>query len=200
MNENVTHSVKPAAVASRRSARSCSRRSLGEAALLERGEGRRQAVVAVVARDFLDQIDVARRRRRATKARDAATWSARVGRMRSPGRSRMRRTSSAGDVGAQHPRGRARSRVARAGRGATAHASIQPGRTVPAPICSMRLTGARQRLGRRRKVGAALEPIRRFGRQAEALARPPDRRRLEPRAFERDGRRRGRHLAVARRP
>ena len=29
MNENVTHSLKPAEVASRRSARSCSRRSLG---------------------------------------------------------------------------------------------------------------------------------------------------------------------------
>ncbi len=60
MNENVSASEQPAASSTRRTSRSRSMRgSDGGGGRVERGKRRRQPVVAVVARDLLDQIDFA---------------------------------------------------------------------------------------------------------------------------------------------
>ena len=78
-----------------------------------------------------------------------------------------------------------------AGRGAGgwACASIQPGRGVPAPISATSSQGPGERGGRRVVVGAALEAVRRLGRQPEAARRAPHLGGREVRALDGDGRR-----------
>ena len=172
MNENVTHSLKPAEVASRRSARSCSSRCVGRRRhLRERREGRRQPVVAVVACDFLDQVDV---------ARDVHS-PRRHGHQRVVGRLARQHEAQAGQdatdvvdrhVGAQHGRDPRVGEPDDARRGRRG-AGVDP---APAHGAGANLldeaAGAGQRLGRGGKVGAALEAIRRLGGQAEPLAGP----------------------------
>ena len=65
----------------------------------------------------------------------------------------------------------------------------QPARRgAPAPICCEQRAARAMPTGGGVDVGAALEPRRRLGLQAEPLARPAHRRRLEVRALEHDRR------------
>ena len=147
MNENVTHSLKPAAAARRRTARSSFQPPLrlGRHGR-QRRERRRQTVVAEVAGDLFDQVHIARhvdppRRHGHHPAGVVVLADEEAEARQDPAdlRDRHRRAEHLRDA-------RQRPAAPDAGLAASGLASIQPRRTVPAPICSSSAQRARQRL------------------------------------------------------
>ena len=168
--------------------------------LRERRERGGQAVVAVVARDLLDQVDVARdvdaprghRHHRVARGASSAEHEARGPR------------GSADVVDArtsapEHARRRARSRAARCvgGRHRRRRRRSSRARTVPAPICSI---SAQARASASAAAAKSAPRSKRYDASVDRPRRLLVRRidvGLEPGALERDRRRRRRHFAVA---
>ena len=146
--------------------------------------------------DFLDEVGFARDIDAERRHRHAPAVRVSTGRDAEP-----ERLEDAYDVSRRH----VLAEQARDSRRAQPDDGLRPGRRVAIDHRSERPPGANrlEERGsacdpewRRGDVAAALEAHRRFGLQAQPLARAPDRRRVKVRALERDARRRWPDLGV----
>ena len=164
----------------------------------QRGKRHRQLVEAVVARDLLDQIDLAQHvhapRRHRTRASRRSPRVEREPEARRGCARRRRRESSTPSSPAIRAR-RSRSDAGSIPKGT--RTGRRPCRArVPAPVCFEQRQRPLHRGRRQLRIGAALEAHAGFRLQAELPARPPHRQRVEVRALEDDRRRRAGHLGV----